>query len=76
MTRIEKIKKAAAIAVAYYLEQQKLQCASTGDCNSRKSWVNTSKAIQMRGRMIMQQRGRVASVRNVGRRDETAPAQN
>lgn len=72
MTRSEKIKKAVAIAVAYYLQQEKASAIEQRPVNSRTGWLNASKAIQMSGRQIFQQRGRIARPRNFFRNEESS----
>jgi hypothetical protein len=75
MTRIEKIKQAVAVAVAYYVEQEKQALTAEKPINSRRSWVNARNAIQMRGRQIVQQRGRIGSTRILMKK-ETNPILN
>lgn len=48
----DKRKRVAAIAVAYYLEQE--HCPT---CLNK--WLQTGKEIRMRNRQVIQQRGRV-----------------
>ena len=74
MTKREKLKKVVALAVAYYLEQQQNCEASSDNCNQNKRWVSTRQAIHMRGRMMVQQRGRMASTRTLFKKPDTAMA--
>lgn len=73
MAKREKLKKVVAVAVAYYLEQEK-KCASSNTCGSNVRWVSTRQAMQMRERIMVQQRGRIASTRTLFRRNDTAIA--
>jgi hypothetical protein len=72
--RREKLKKVAAVAVAYYLKQEQKCEANPGNCNPKKRWVSTRQAIHMRGRLMVQQRGRVASTRTLFKKPEIALA--
>lgn len=57
MTRSEKIKKATAIAVAYYLEQEKAQILK--DQNSGNiSWGRSGVEMTMTKTKIVQKRGK------------------
>lgn len=58
MTREEKKKKAIAVAIAYFLEQEKeakLPVKFYEDCG----WVKVHKKIKMKKRMVIQRRGRL-----------------
>jgi len=55
MTREEKKKKAALIAVAYYLEQEKSVCRENPDCNS---WSRVGRETRMNDRTVVQRRGK------------------
>lgn len=58
MTLAEKKKKAAMIAVAYYIEQEK--AALENDQNPNKiTWSRTGIEMIMNKRMVMQRRGRL-----------------
>jgi predicted negative regulator of RcsB-dependent stress response len=74
MTKREKLKKVVALAVAYYLEQEQNCGASADNCNQNKRWVSTRQAMHMRGRMMIQQRGRMASTRTLFKKSDTALA--
>lgn len=57
MTRSEKIKKAAVIAVAYYIEQEKAQLLN--DQNSGNvSWGRTGVEVTMAKTKLVQRRGK------------------
>lgn len=58
MTLAEKKKKAAMIAVAYYIEQEKAALA-TEQNSSKVSWSRTGLEMTMNKRMVMQRRGRL-----------------
>ena len=74
MTRREKLKKVAAVAVAYYLEQEQKSNLTSVKGGANKRWISTRQAINMRERTMIQQRGRIASTRTLFRRSETAIA--
>ena len=74
MTRREKLKKVAAVAVAYYLEQKQKTNMTSMNGGANKRWVSTRQAINMRERTMIQQRGRMASTRTLFRRSDTAIA--
>ncbi len=57
MTREEKIKKAAAIAVAHYIEQEKAEALKVGN-STNSSWSRTGIKMMMTKRKIVQLRGR------------------
>lgn len=57
MTYQEKKKKAVAIAVAYFIEQEK---AALNEQNaSRKPWGGMGKSVIMANREVVQRRGRL-----------------
>jgi len=58
MTREEKIKKAALVAVACYLEQEKNDSICNPSANNN-NWVQTGKMMIMNKRMIVQRRGKL-----------------
>lgn len=55
MTREEKIKKAAMVAVAYYLEEE---AAKQNDGKPVNSWSSTGKKVMMNNRIMVQRHGR------------------
>lgn len=55
MTAREKKRKAAMIAVAYYLEQE---AAKNGDLKTSSAWTTAGKAVIMDNREMVQRRGR------------------
>ncbi len=57
MTRADKIKKAAAIAVAYYIEQEKAQMLKDQN-SSNVSWGRSGVEMTMAKTKLMQKRGR------------------
>ncbi|MCC5930796.1 MAG: hypothetical protein JJU28_16245 [Cyclobacteriaceae bacterium] len=57
MTRQEKIKKVIAIAVAYYIDQEKTALNAQTSGRSGKQWNKAGKAFQMNMKKLMQQRG-------------------
>ena len=57
MTREEKIKKAVAIAVAHYVEQEKAEAMKV-DNSTNGSWSRTGVKMMMTKRKIVQLRGR------------------
>ncbi|MCY1634856.1 hypothetical protein DF185_17065 [Marinifilum breve] len=57
MTREEKIKKAVAIAVAHYVEQEKAEALKVENSNS-SSWSRTGIKMMMTKRKVVQLRGR------------------
>ncbi|HKL33964.1 MAG TPA: hypothetical protein VJ919_15590 [Tangfeifania sp.] len=60
MTTYEKKRKAAMIAAAYYIEQEKAQAAKSVDNTPRLSrWSRTGIEINMNKRQVIQLRGRV-----------------
>lgn len=74
MTKREKLKKVVAVAVAYYLEQEQKSAVSANQSYNNKRWVSTRQAMHMRERIMVQQRGRMASTRVLFRKNETAMA--
>ncbi len=59
MTLSDKKKKAVAIAVAYFLEEEKKEAAALEDFKARNMWVSMGKEIIMQNRAMVQRRGRV-----------------
>jgi len=57
MTREEKIKKAALVAVAHYIEQEKAEALKVEGSNN-SSWSRTGIKMMMTKRKIVQLRGR------------------
>lgn len=60
MSRTEKKKKAAMIAVAYYLEQE---AAARNEIILRNVWGEMGKTTIMNNRMRVQRRGRMLPMR-------------
>jgi len=56
MTAREKKRKAAMIAVAYYLEQE---AAKNSEKKVENTWVATGKQVTMSNRAMVQRRGRM-----------------
>lgn len=59
MTTYEKKKKAAMIAVAYYIEQEKTNAIALTGCNELSNWSRTGIEIAMQKRQVIQRRGRL-----------------
>lgn len=59
MTTYEKKKKAALIAVAYYLEQEKASAQESTNLVRTCCWSRTGKELAMNKRTLIQRRGRV-----------------
>lgn len=59
MNAYEKKRKAAMIAVAYYIEQEKANVANANDLNRPGKWAQTGKEIAMNNRFVIQRRGRL-----------------
>lgn len=59
MNAYEKKRKAAMIAVAYYIEQEKANATDQGEPNRSGAWAQTGKEIAMSNRYVIQRRGRL-----------------
>lgn len=59
MTYEEKKKKAIAIAIAYYLDQEKAKASDDTKNGQPGNWQAAGRTIQMRNRQLVQKRGRV-----------------
>jgi hypothetical protein len=59
MNTYEKKKKAAMIAVAYYIEQEKAKSNTGGNVIQLNSWARTGIEIAMNKRTIVQRKGRI-----------------
>ena len=60
MTQAEKKRKAALVAIAYYLEQEKAAAAThTASNKGKKSWAKAGREMIMKNRAIVQRRGRL-----------------
>jgi hypothetical protein len=59
MNTYEKKRKAALIAVAYYIEQEKARLAESGNDSQLCKWSRTGIEINMNKRQVVQLRGRV-----------------
>ena len=70
MTREEKIKKAVAVAVAYYVEQEKALSAERASKARTTGWNKASKAIHMNAQRIIQQRGSISRPKSLFRHEE------
>lgn len=57
MTREEKIKKAALVAAAYYIEQEKAEALKVEGSNN-SAWSRTGIKMMMTKRKMVQLRGR------------------
>jgi len=62
MTREDKLKKAVAVAVAYYIEQEKADMLMA-EKRHKTGWNQASKTIQMNVQRMIQQRGSIAKPR-------------
>lgn len=58
MSYQEKKKKAIAIAVAYFVEQEKLTLAKEQENQCTSQWQTVGRSIQMRDRQTVQRKGR------------------
>jgi hypothetical protein len=59
MTRQDKIKKVIAIAVAYYIDQEKTALNAQMNGRTGKKWNKAGKAFQLNMKRMMQQRGSI-----------------
>jgi hypothetical protein len=59
MTTYEKKRKAAMIAVAYYIEQEKANATVSSNETHLNRWSRTGIEINMNKRQVVQLRGRV-----------------
>lgn len=59
MTTYEKKRKAAMIAAAYYIEQEKAQALERNSEAGLSKWSRTGIEINMNKRQVVQLRGRV-----------------
>jgi len=59
MNAYEKKRKAAMIAVAYYIEQEKANANLLKGHNRPGAWAQTGKEIAMSNRDVIQRRGRM-----------------
>ncbi len=59
MNNYEKKKKAALVAVAYYIQQEKANANVVSNLNPLSIWARTGIEIAMNKRQVIQQRGRV-----------------
>ncbi|MCA1760635.1 MAG: hypothetical protein LC658_12780 [Bacteroidales bacterium] len=59
MTTYEKKRKAAMIAAAYYMEQEKANAAVSASETRLNRWSRTGIEINMNKRQVVQLRGRV-----------------
>ena len=59
MTTYEKKRKAAIIAAAYYIEQEKENAKMANQSVRTHSWSRTGKEIAMNKRYVIQCRGRM-----------------
>ncbi len=55
MTAREKKRKAAMVAIAYYLEQE---AAKNTEVKTQNNWLSTGKKIAMGNRVMVQRHGR------------------
>ncbi|MGF7138456.1 hypothetical protein [Roseimarinus sediminis] len=70
MTREEKIKKAVAIAVAYYIEQEKTALKAETSVKAGTGWNQAGKAIHMNMKRMIQHRGSIQKPRNLFKNEE------
>lgn len=70
MTREEKIKKAVAVAVAYYIEQEKTELLAERKNKVKTGWIQASKTIQMNVQRMIQQRASIARPRTLFKSEE------
>jgi hypothetical protein len=59
MNTYEKKRKAALVAVAYYIEQEKANAKSDTNVIQLNSWARTGIEIAMNKRNIVQRKGRI-----------------
>lgn len=71
MTREEKLKKAVAVAVAYYIEQEKSEILAERRNKVKTGWNQASKTIQMNVQRMIQQRGSIARPRTLFKTEES-----
>lgn len=62
MTTYEKKRKAAMIAVAYYIEKEKENELKSNGNNRQCSWSQTGKEIAMNNRSVIQSGGRLLRI--------------
>lgn len=70
MTREQKLKKAVAIAVAYYVEQEKAEFLADRNNKSKTGWNQAGKTIQMNVQRMMQQRTSIGRPRTLFKSEE------
>jgi hypothetical protein len=56
MTREEKLRKAAVIAVAYYVEQERNTAMMATDSNAKTKWNQAGRTFQLNMKRMLQQR--------------------
>ncbi|MGK7394663.1 MAG: hypothetical protein ACNS62_08820 [Candidatus Cyclobacteriaceae bacterium M3_2C_046] len=71
MSREEKIKKAVAIAVAYFVEQEKATLWAEKANRTQNNWMQASKTIQMNMQQMIHQRASIARPRSLYNREES-----
>lgn len=59
MNTYDKKKKAALIAAAYYMEQERANANAASEVIQMTSWARTGKEIAMNKRTVIQRRGKV-----------------
>jgi hypothetical protein len=62
MTAYEKKRKAAMIAIAYYLEQEKANAPEGNNLVGSCCWSRTGKELAMRKNHVIQSRGRLLRI--------------
>lgn len=71
MTTIEKRNKAIAIAVAYFLEQERAELNMEKTTTPKNNWMLTSRSIQMNIQQTIQQRANINRARTALNREES-----
>jgi len=70
MTRTEKMKKAVAIAVAYYIKQENDIIQTEKPARAGYGWNQAGKALQMNIQRTMQSRGSIRKPQSLMRNEE------
>ncbi len=63
MTREEKLKKAVAIAVAYYVEAENTSVLTATKNKAKTTWDQAGKSFQLKMKRMLQQRGSISQSR-------------
>ena len=59
MTREEKLKKAVAVAVAYYVEQENTAILTATKNKAKTTWNQAGKSFQLKMKSMLQHRGSI-----------------